>query len=211
LLHMIFLIVFTNPYIGHRWYLQPNTLSELQRNPPKVRAVQIGLGALIIVLSILALVYPAATFATIIWLLAIVLLFVGIEEIIVGIYSPGKARWTNIGLGIVVVILAGLALSFPVAAAKIIVIIIAIAFLISGIARIIHGLRGHHSSISKGFMIGVGALAIVLSIAVLAYPLFGATLAGIIIAVGLLITGIQMVVNGVRGRSSLFSSSKIAK
>lgn len=188
-----------------------NTLSELQRNPPKVRAVQIGLGALIIVLSIVALVFPAATFASIIWLLAIVLLFVGIEEIIVGIYSIGKTRWTNIGLGVVVVILAIVAMSFPVGAAKIIIIIIAIAFLINGIARIIHGFRGRHSGASKAFLIGVGVLAVAISIAVLAAPTFGAALAGIIIAIGLLITGIQMVINGIRGKSSHFPGKKILK
>lgn len=187
------------------------TLSELQHNPPKVRAVQIGIGALIIILSILALVFPAATFATIIWLLAIVLFFIGIEEIIVGIYSSGKTRWSNIGLGVIVVILAILAMTFPVAAANVIIILIAIAFLISGIARIIHGFRGRHSGASKAFIIGVGALAVAISIAVLAAPMFGATLAGIIIAIGLLITGIQMVVNGIRGRSSLFPSKKVVK
>jgi uncharacterized membrane protein HdeD (DUF308 family) len=189
-----------------------DTLSELQRNPPKVRAIQIGLGALIIVLSIIALVFPAATFASIIWLLAIVLLFVGIEEIIVGIYSIGKTRWTNIGLGAIVVILAILAMTYPVGAAKIIIIIIAIAFLINGIARIIRGFRGRHSGASKAFLIGVGVLAVAISIAVLAAPTFGATLAGIIIAIGLLITGIQMVINGIRGKSShLFPSKKIVK
>jgi uncharacterized membrane protein HdeD (DUF308 family) len=188
-----------------------NSLSELQRNPPKVRAVQIGLGAIIIVLSILALVFPPAAFDSIIWLLAIVLFFVGIEEIIVGIYSSGKTRLTNIGLGIVVVILAILAMSFPIAAAKIIVIIIAIAFLISGIARIIDGFRGRHSGAHKAFLIGVGVLAVAISIAVLAAPMFGVTLAGIIIAIGLLITGIQMVINGIRGKSSLFPGKKIVK
>jgi uncharacterized membrane protein HdeD (DUF308 family) len=57
----------------------------------------------------------------------------------------------------------------------------------------------------------VGVLAVAISIAVLAAPMFGAALAGIIIAVGLLITGIQMVVNGVRGKSSLLPSKKIVK
>jgi len=38
--------------------------------------------------------------------ITIVLLFVGIEEIIVGIYAIGKSRWTNIELGVVVVVLA---------------------------------------------------------------------------------------------------------
>jgi uncharacterized membrane protein HdeD (DUF308 family) len=171
-----------------------------QKSPGWVRAVQVGLGALTIVLSILALVFPAITFVSIIWILAIVLFFVGIEQIIVGIFSPGKSRWTSIGLGIIVLIFAGLAMAYPVAAALIIIIFIAIAFLVNGIARIIEGFSDRHSGASKAFLIGVGVLAIAISIAVLVSPFFGAVLAGIIIAVGLLITGIQMVVAGIRGR-----------
>lgn len=158
------------------------------------------MGALTIALSIFALAFPAITYISIIWILAIVLFFVGIEQIIVGIFSPGKSRWTNIGLGILVLIFAGLAISYPVATALIIIIFIGIAFLINGIARIIEGFSGRHSGVSRAFMIGVGVLAIVLSIAVLVSPYFGAVLAGIIIAVGLLITGIQMVVAGIKGR-----------
>lgn len=171
-----------------------------QKSPGWLRAVQIGLGALTIALSIFALASPAITYISIIWILAIVLFFVGIEQIIVGIFSPGKSRWTNIGLGILVLIFAGLAISYPVATALIIIIFIGIAFLINGIARIIEGFSGRHSGVSRAFLIGVGVLAIVLSIAVLVSPYFGAVLAGIIIAVGLLITGIQMVVSGIKGR-----------
>jgi uncharacterized membrane protein HdeD (DUF308 family) len=178
-----------------------------QKSPGWVRAVQVGLGALTIVLSILALVFPAITFVSIIWILAIVLFFVGIEQIIVGIFSPGKSRWTSIGLGIIVLIFAGLAMAYPVAAALIIIIFIAIAFLVNGIARIIEGFSDRHSAASKAFLIGVGVLAIAISIAVLVSPFFGAVLAGIIIAVGLLITGIQMVVAGIRGRKVSVPSS----
>jgi uncharacterized membrane protein HdeD (DUF308 family) len=178
-----------------------------QKSPGWVRAVQVGLGALTIVLSILALVFPAITFVSIIWILAIVLFFVGIEQIIVGIFSPGKSRWTSIGLGILVLIFAGLAMAYPVAAALIIIIFIAIAFLVNGIGRIIEGFSDRHEGASKAFLIGVGVLAIAISIAVLVSPFFGAVLAGIIIAVGLLITGIQMVVAGIRGRKVSVPSS----
>jgi uncharacterized membrane protein HdeD (DUF308 family) len=94
-----------------------------------------------------------------------------------------------------------------VAAALIIIIFIAIAFLVNGIARIIEGFSDRHSGASKAFLIGVGVLAIAISIAVLVSPFFGAVLAGIIIAVGLLITGIQMVVAGIRGRKVSVPSS----
>jgi uncharacterized membrane protein HdeD (DUF308 family) len=170
------------------------------KSPGWVRAVQIGLGVLTIALSIFALAFPATTFISIIWILAVVLFFVGIEEIIVGIFSPRKSRWSTIGLGILVLIFAGIAMSFPVATAITIIIFIAIAFLINGIARIIEGFSGKHSGISRAFLIGVGILAIVLSVTVMASPFFGARLAGIIIGIGLLITGIQMIYAGIQGR-----------
>jgi hypothetical protein len=74
--------------------------------------------------------------------------------------------------------------------------------LFNGIARIVEGVAGkQHSGFSKAFLIGVGILAIIISILVMAFPLlFGAALAGIIIAIGLLITGIQMVTSGIAGR-----------
>jgi uncharacterized membrane protein HdeD (DUF308 family) len=172
----------------------------LQKTPGWLRAVQIGLGVLTVALSIFALAFPAFTYISIVWILAVVLFFVGIEQIVIGIFSPSRSRWSNIGLGILVLIFAGIAMSFPVAAAITIIIFIGIAFLINGIARIVEGFSGKHSGISRGFLIGVGILAVVISIAVLASPFFGAVLAGIIIAIGLLITGIQMIFAGIQGR-----------
>ena len=63
---------------------------------------------------------------------------------------------------ILVLIFAGVAMSFPVATAITIIIFIGIAFLINGIARIIQGFTGKHSGASRAFLIGVGVLAIAL-------------------------------------------------
>src|ERR671927_878812 len=148
------------------------------RSPSWLRIVQIGLGILTLALSIFALAFPVITYISIIWVLAVVLFFVGIEQIIVGIFSPRKSRWSSIGLGILVLIFAGIAISYPVAAAITIVVFIGIAFLINGIARIVEGFSGKHSGISRAFLIAVGIMAVALSVAVLASPLFGARLAG---------------------------------
>jgi uncharacterized membrane protein HdeD (DUF308 family) len=172
----------------------------VKKSPSWLRALQLGLGAIIIILSIYSLAFPAITYISVIWILALILLFVGIERIIVGIFSPGRSKFINIGLGIVVLVFAGIAMSFPVATAITIVILIGIAFLISGIARIIDGFSRKRTRISRALIIGVGILAVAISIAVIASPLWGAKLAGIIIAIGLLITGIQMVITGIRGR-----------
>ena len=57
-----------------------------EKSPNWLRAVQIGLGILTIALSIFALAFPGATFVSVVWILAVVLFFVGIEEILVGIF-----------------------------------------------------------------------------------------------------------------------------
>ena len=126
--------------------------------------------------------------------------FVGIEKIITGLFLHSKSRWTTVGLGILVLIFAGLAISFPGATAFIVIIFIGIALLFSGIARVVEGMSGHHSGWARAFLIGVGILAIIISIAVLVSPAFGAALAGVIISIGLLITGIQMVASGIAGQ-----------
>jgi uncharacterized membrane protein HdeD (DUF308 family) len=170
----------------------------LEKRPHWVRALQIGLGAIIIALSILALVSPAAAFVSIVWVLALILFFVGIERVISGIFLPGKHRFYSIGLGILILILAGIAISYPTEAALLIIILVAIALLIIGASRIIEGLSRRHRGFSRGFHVGVGILAIGIAIAILVLPSFGAALAGIIIAIGLLVIGIQMVITGIR-------------
>jgi uncharacterized membrane protein HdeD (DUF308 family) len=112
-------------------------------------------------------------------------------------------------LGYLVLIFAGIAMSFPVAAAITIVVFIGIAFLINGIARIVEGFTGKHSGIVRGFLIGVEIMAVALSVA--ASPLFGVRLAGIMIGIGLLITGIQMVFTGVQGRRMQSHSNQITR
>lgn len=170
----------------------------LEKRPPWVRAVQIGLGAIIIALSIWALLTPADAFVLIVRLLAIILFFVGIERVISGIFLPGKQRFYSIGLGILILILAGIAITYPTEAAAIIIIFIGIALLIIGASRIIEGMSRRHRGFSRGFHVGVGALAVGIGIAIIVFQSFGAALAGVIIAIGLLILGIQMVITGIR-------------
>jgi uncharacterized membrane protein HdeD (DUF308 family) len=175
-------------------------LSTTTKSPGWLRAVTIGLGVLVIILSIYALAFPAAAFVSVIWILCIILFFVGIEKIITGIFLPQRSRWATIGLGVLVLIFAGLAIAYPQATAFVVIIFIGVALLFNGIARVVEGMSGHHSGWARAALIGVGILSIILSIAVMVSPVFGAVLAGFIIAIALLITGMQMVATGVAGQ-----------
>ncbi len=155
------------------------TLSET-KSPGWMRAVQIVLGIIAVVGSIIALVFPAIATFTVVYILGIVLIFVGIERILIGIFSPapGSSRWGTIGLGIIVLIVAGIVVAYPVGSTVFLLFVLAIALFCDGIARIVHSLAGR--SMHGGSRV------------------FG-IIAGILISIALLIVGIQIIVAGVTG------------
>jgi uncharacterized membrane protein HdeD (DUF308 family) len=183
----------------------------LEKSPTWVRPVQIGLGIIVVILSIYALANPGAAFVSIVFILGIILFIVGIEKIIAGIFLPIRGKAASIGLGILVLIFAGLVIAFPEFATWIITIFLGIALLFGGAASIAQAFSGKESGWRKAFLIGVGALLIILGIIVLVSPVFGAQFAGFIVAIGLLIAGIQMIVAGATGRRLRLASDSLRK
>jgi uncharacterized membrane protein HdeD (DUF308 family) len=177
------------------------TVSET-KSPGWMRAVQIGLGIIALILSAYVLAFPAMTFVTIVYVLGIVLLIVGIERVISGIFEhgSGKSRWGSVGLGILVIIIALIVMAFPVSTGVFLLILLAIALLFDGIARVIHGFgRKTAGKATRGFLIVAGAIEIGLSIAIMASPVLGAVFIGILLAIALIIVGIQIIVAGITG------------
>jgi uncharacterized membrane protein HdeD (DUF308 family) len=166
-------------------------------DPRFVRTLQIGLGILIIILSIIAFLFRVTSFLTLDTELAIILFFIGIEKIITGAYRVGKYKWTIIGLGILVIVFAGVALSLGVPNEYRVIIFLGISVFVSGAARIVDGMR-KESKRSKSFVIGVGALNIVISVIIILNA--SSVLAGRSVALLLLISGIQTLASGLRTR-----------
>ena len=161
---------------------------------------QIGLGAVILVLSILVLLNPVMGGVSVIFILALLLFFAGIEKVVSGIIGRGRARLLSIGLGIIVIVISLLAMTYPQGATAIIVILLGIALLVDGISRILHSIRVERG-MSHFFGIGVGVLEIIFAIAIIVYPNIGIALAGILIGITLFITSIQIISAGLTGRS----------
>jgi uncharacterized membrane protein HdeD (DUF308 family) len=175
------------------------TISET-KSPGWMRAAQIGLGVIALVLSVYILAYPVLTFVTIVLLLGVALFVVGIERIIQGIVAPGKSRWGTIGLGVLVLIISIIVMAFPGAFGVFLIILLAIGLLFDGIARVYHGAtdktRGRWSRI---FSIAAGVIEIGLSLTILAAPVIGAELTSFLLAIALLIVGIQIIAAGITG------------
>jgi len=91
-------------------------------------------------------------------------------------------------------------MAYPGFASWMISIFIGVALLFVGGASIAQGFSGGQSGWRRAFLIGVGALLIIIGIIVLVSPLFGMVFAGFVIAIGLLIAGIQMITAGATGR-----------
>jgi uncharacterized membrane protein HdeD (DUF308 family) len=165
------------------------------------RGVLVGLGALAIVLSILVFIHPGMTVVTIVYLLGIILIIVGIEKIISGIFVANKSRWSTVGLGVLALIFGSIALGYPVSTGVFVIIMLGIGLLFTGISHVVNGLGNKESpGWARGFSIGAGALAIALSFLVMASSYAGAVFVSVFLGIALLIIGIEIIVVGATGR-----------
>lgn len=171
-----------------------------------MRLAQIILGALAIIVSLFVIANPGLATITLVYFVSLLFFIVGIEEIITGIFSKSKSRLASIGLGVLVLILAGLALTFPVGATFVLILLIGLALLFDGIGRISHGVgEKAENKFDRFFSIGTGILSIAIAIAIIVSPAFGFAFVGFLIGIAILITGIQIIVAGLRGRKMSFT------
>jgi uncharacterized membrane protein HdeD (DUF308 family) len=111
-----------------------------QNSPGWKRGVLIGLGAIAIVLSILMFIHPGMTVVSIIYLAGIILIVVGIEKIISGIFVANKSRWGTVGLGVLALIFGSIVIAFPVSTAVFVIIMVGIGLLFAGISHVVNGI-----------------------------------------------------------------------
>jgi uncharacterized membrane protein HdeD (DUF308 family) len=134
------------------------------------------------------------------------LLVVGIERVAIGLSShiPRSSRISNIGLGALVIALGVVVIAFPLIATGILVGLVAFGLLFLGIARIIHGITAKRiSKWSRIFLLAVGILSLAVSFMVFASPLLGVFLLTFILAVNLLIIGIESISYGITSHRNI--------
>lgn len=167
----------------------------MNKSPKWVRATQIVLGAVAILLAIVALTNSGLTILLI--LIAIVLVIAGFEKTITGLFIAHNLRYFTIGLGVLTIILAGFALTYPIAAARVLLLILGFSLMVDGFSRIADGLTNKSDKrLIKGFTIAVGILAIIISVGINIIPFWGKLFISKLIAVDLIIIGIQMITSG---------------
>ena len=167
----------------------------MKKSPKWVRTAQIILGTLAIFLAIVALTNSGLTILLI--LIAIILVLTGFEKTITGLFIAHNLRFFTIGLGILTIILAGLALTYPIAAARILLLILGFSLMVDGFSRIADGLTNKSDKrLVRGFTIAVGILAIIISVGINIIPFWGKLFISKLIAIDLIIIGGQMIISG---------------
>ena len=171
-----------------------------------IRILQIIVGVIAIALSIAVIVNPGFGIEFLVFLISIILFIVGIERISIG-FLPNmtkSSRITNIVLGGLTIGLAIVVIAFPIFAIGFLVTLLAVGLAFIGIARIAHGIFDKQASKwSRAFLIGVGILSIIVSFMVFAIPSLGLFILAFMLAVNLLIIGIESIALGVEGKRNL--------
>ncbi|MGC2570107.1 MAG: DUF308 domain-containing protein [Candidatus Nitrosopolaris sp.] len=166
------------------------------KSPGWKRTVEVGLGVLAIILSVLVLVHPGITIVSIMYIACIILIVVGIEKIISGIFVANKSRWGAVGLGALAIIFGSIAVAAPVSTAVFVIFMLGFGLLFLGVSHVVYGVGSQSPGWARGFSIGAGALAFL----VMASPFAGAVFVSVFLGIALLIIGIEIIAVGVTGR-----------
>jgi uncharacterized membrane protein HdeD (DUF308 family) len=175
-----------------------------------IRILQIIVGIIAIALSIAVIVNPGFGIEFLVFLLSITLLVAGIERVSMGFlpYITKSSRITNIVLGGLAIALAIIVIAFPIFTIGLLVTLLALGLLFIGIARIVQGIFAKQTSKwSRAFLVGVGILSIGISFMVFINPVVGIFILTFMLAVNLLIIGIESIVHGISGKRNLATSA----
>jgi uncharacterized membrane protein HdeD (DUF308 family) len=165
------------------------------------RILRIVTGAVAIGLSFVAIAYPGLALEAAVVLLSVVMLIAGMEMIAGGIFRYRSQRATQIGIGALLVVLAGLAIAFPVFSAFVVIGLVAFGLMLSGVSSVVDGVGNKRMpGWARGFSIGVGALTIFVSGLTILSPLFGTLVVAFMLGLGLAIYGIRLIASGIAGQ-----------
>ena len=175
-----------------------------------IRILQTIVGIIAICISIAVIINPGFGIEILVFLLSLTLLVVGIERVSIGFLpyiKKSSTRISNFVLGGLAIALAIIVIAFPIFTIGILVTLLALGLLFIGAARIVHGIFDKQTSKwSRIFLVAVGILSIGISFMVFINPLVGIFILTFMLAVNLLIIGIESIVHGVSGKKNLASS-----
>lgn len=171
--------------------------------PSWLRILEILGGVVAIFAAILVYSYPGLTVKTLIFIFGIAMLVVGLVALGVGVFGRhmlSPLRGFSAGAGIVVAVLSLVPLLEPQLVESFLIILLAVALLLAGVAGVtMAGFVRHAPILVRGVGGAVGLLIVILAVAILVNPSLGESLLALIVSLGLLFIGLRNIAWGVRG------------
>jgi len=181
----------------------------LTKSSTGTRIAEIFLGALSIALAGFILWNPGETAIFLVMILGYALVFLGISRIIAGFAqreSPGAIRAISIGTGIMSIIGGFIAVSNPIGATAILIMVVTIFIMIHGFGLIGSGISAR--GVSKGARVGIivmGIIAVGLSSVLLALPGLAIEMIVLYMSISLFFNGIGSIISGIIGQNRKYS------
>ena len=173
---------------------------------------QIIVGTICLILSAVVVFYGTTTVAgAYIWLFlaGIGLMLLGAERLISGLTAKGvkkSSRLINIGVGLGLIIYIGSGFFFPEFATKWLILFLGFGLLANGVIRIVKSLKKRPEESYDYETLLTGILITSLSILVLSYEKLGLALLLTMTAIALAVSGIQVILAGIRARRQASNS-----
>jgi uncharacterized membrane protein HdeD (DUF308 family) len=165
-----------------------------KRSPMWLRILEIIAGIIIVVLGGYVIAYPGVAIGTLILFLAIALIIIGIDYFI-RVFAKDITGWRrllNLILSVLAILIAGSVIANPfVYGSLTLVYLLGLSLLFAGIASAARGTVG-------GIIVGI--LGIIIGFAVIVFPGLGLGTLVFLLAVFLVIFGLESIASGILGR-----------
>ena len=175
--------------------------------PTWVRITDILLGIIAILASVLVILNTALAIQILILSIALGLVVLGLARILRGVFSKvlsDPIRTLNVAAGLVVAIAALVPLLFPALVVQLILFSLAFVLLLVGVVRVVNGGFGKAlPNWLRGVLVILGCATIAFSLAVFLFPAFGEATLALLLALGLLTTGLGRILKGLSGISDI--------
>ena len=167
---------------------------------PRNRTVFVGGGILVALLGLLAVISPFVTGIAITFVLGAVLLVGAVGHLVAAFSGRG---WTGFAFQVILAVLYAVAgislLTEPIVGLVTLTLLLVAYLLVEGVVEVVQGFRVRPAR-GWGWLVGSGAISVVLAVLLFAgFPATAAWALGLLVGLGLITTGISMVMVGMSG------------
>lgn len=169
-------------------------MADEKKSSMGLRILEIIAGVIVLVLAGYVIAHPGVAIATLILFLAIALIILGVAYFI-RVFAKGISGWRrllNLILSVLAIIIAAYVIANPLIYGSLtLVYLLGLALLFAGIASAARGTAGS---------IIVGILGIIIGFVVIIFPALGLATLVFLLAVFLIIFGLESIISGILGR-----------